>query len=85
MKRVIAQLIGGFFVVFGLIGILSPIPFGLFFLVIGFLLLIPTSPLAVKIIKNNRRRFRFFNNLMDKVTHKLPYPYRAILRETAVD
>lgn len=82
MIRLIMITIGLVLLIFGIIGVLTPIPFGLFFIILSFLFLIPTSPLALNSIRGLRRRSARFDGLVDQLSWRLPVPYRRILRRT---
>lgn len=76
----------GFILLFvGIIGVLTPIPFGLFFLILAMLFLIPTTPSVVKGVRHLRGRYPAFDSRMHALTRRLPYPYRRIFRRTEVD
>lgn len=84
MGRWAARLIGGVFTFFGLLGMLTPIPFGLIFFVIGLFFLIPTTPVVARYVRGARRKISLFDRSMTAVTTRMPYPYRRILRETEI-
>lgn len=84
MKKWIARFIGSAFVLFGFVGMLTPIPFGLIFFIIGLMFLIPTTPSAARLVKRVRGKSRLFDRSMQGMTNRLPYPYRRILRETEI-
>ncbi len=84
MARIAGMILGFICLFFGIIGMLTPIPFGVFFLVLSFLLLIPTTPGAARIIKRLRHRSVRFDRMMAAVIRRLPLPYRRILRQTDV-
>lgn len=79
------MIFGYLFLVVGVIGLLTPIPFGVVFLALSLLLLIPTSPAAAARMMRLRRRLPRFNRFLLKVSRRLPSPYRRILRRTEVD
>ena len=85
MGRLIARALGILCLVIGVLGILTPIPFGIVFFTLACLFLIPTSPTAVRLIRGARRRSRRFDAAMSTVARKVPSPYRRILRETDLD
>lgn len=85
MIRLFFQGIGFILLFVGIIGVLTPIPFGLFFLILSMLFLIPTTPSVVKVVRHLRRRYPAFDARMDALTRRLPYPYRRVLRRTEVD
>jgi uncharacterized membrane protein YbaN (DUF454 family) len=85
MMRIVVRLVGFLFLALGVVGILTPIPFGVIFLMLSFLLLIPTTPQVARHIKSFRRWSPRFDRLMHRATTQLPAPYRRILRETAID
>lgn len=85
MIRLFFRGIGFILLFIGIIGVLTPIPFGLFFLILALLFLIPTTPSVVNGVRYLRRRYPWFDRRMDAVTCRLPYPYRRVLRRTEVD
>lgn len=84
MTRILCRIIGSAFCFIGLIGMLTPIPFGLIFFIIGLLFLIPSTPSAAKAVRWARRKVRVFDRVMSAATNRMPYPYRRVLRETEV-
>jgi membrane protein YdbS with pleckstrin-like domain len=67
------------------IGILvtpSPIPFGIVFIAIGFLLLVAVAPDMVRWL---RRRWRWFDRQMKKLEKKLPEWIAKQLRKSDVE
>ena len=84
MLRLIMIGLGFVFLLIGIVGILTPIPFGLIFLCLSFILLVPTVPGAAGAVQRVRRKSRAFDGAMAHVTNKAPMPYRRILRQTEV-
>lgn len=84
MMRILCRIIGLVLCLFGIIGMLTPIPLGILPFVLGLLFLIPTTPSAARVVRGARRKFRIFDRLMSATTNRLPYPYRRVLRETEV-
>lgn len=84
MMRILCRIIGGALCFIGVIGMLTPIPFGLILFVIGLLFLIPTTPSAVKAVQWARRKIGLFDRTMSAITNRMPYPYRRMLRETEI-
>ena len=85
MTRLISRIFGFFFCLIGLIGLLTPIPFGIVFFIIGLVILIPSTPSAAKPVRWARGKFSPFDRAMAAVTNKAPAPYRRILRQTETD
>ncbi len=85
MRRWLARLIGATLTFFGIIGMLTPIPFGLIFFIIGLLFLIPTTPVAADAVRWARRKIGLFDRAMHAATDRMPHPYRRILRQTEID
>lgn len=79
------MMLGFVCLVIGIIGILTPIPFGLIFLMLALLLLIPTTPGAARLVRRLRIRFGRFDRLMALAIRRSPAPYRRILRRTDID
>ncbi|WP_286830636.1 MULTISPECIES: hypothetical protein [Kordiimonas] len=85
MVRILCQLIGSVFCIFGIFGMLTPIPFGLIFFMIGLLFLIPTTPWVTRLVRRTREKFATFDRAMDAVTRRAPAPYRRVLQRTEID
>jgi hypothetical protein len=85
MMRLALMVVGWLFLVLGIIGALTPIPFGLVFLALAMLLLIPTTPAAAPIVRRLRMRSSRFDRLMTAVIRRTPAPYRRILRRTDIE
>lgn len=85
MIRLFIQGIGFILLFVGIIGVLTPVPFGLFFLILAMLFLIPTTPSVVRGVRHLRRRYPAFDTRMAAITRRLPYPYRRVFRSTEVD
>ena len=85
MVRLISQIIGYFFLLLGVIGIIFPfLPIGLVCTVIGLMILIPTSPRLVRFIKNWRRKSYRVEKVFHGMTRRAPMPYRRVLRQTEI-
>lgn len=82
LARFLAQVIGFSLLVIGVIGILTPIPFGLIFLVAALVVLIPTSPRTVRAVQGLRGRSSAADRAMYALTSRTPMPYRRLLRRT---
>lgn len=76
------RLLGAIFLVLGIIGILTPIPFGIVFLLLAMLCILPTTPSAARFIRRWRMRSPRIDRLLGDLTLRLPMPYRRILRKT---
>ncbi len=84
MMRILCRIIGFVLCLFGLIGMLTPIPLGIIPFILGLLFLVPTTPSAARAVRWARRKIRIFDRVMSAATNRLPYPYRRVLRETEV-
>lgn len=84
MTRLLCRIIGSALCFFGLIGMLTPIPFGLILFIIGMMFLIPSTPSAASAVRWARRKIRLFDRVMSAATNRMPYPYRRVLRETEI-
>lgn len=85
MTRIIMMIIGYCCVALGVVGMLTPIPLGLFFFVLSLMFLIPTSPRLVAGLQKLRRKSARFDRMMSSLSRRLPSPYRRLLRQTDVD
>ena len=84
LLKIILRTIGFVFLATGIVGILTPIPFGFVFIIIALIFLIPTTPAAVTWVKILRRRSSRFDRAMQGLSCRLPFPFRRILRRTEV-
>ncbi len=57
MKKFIRYFLGGFFIIIGIVGLFLPILQGIFFLILGLLILAPESKTVQKILKQLRKKF----------------------------
>ena len=68
MIRILCRIVGSAFCFIGIIGMLTPIPFGLIFFVIGLLFLIPTTPSVARAVRGARARSGLFDRAMHAAT-----------------
>lgn len=85
MVRFVTKALGWVLLVIGVVGILTPIPFGIFFLMLSMLLLIPTTPGMARFVQRMRRKSPKLDRSMEAVIRRAPAPYRRVLRQTDVD
>lgn len=85
MAKYLCRIIGSALCFFGIIGMLTPIPFGLILFIIGLMFLIPSTPAAAGLVRKARKNIGIFDRAMAFATEKSPHPYRRILRTTEVD
>lgn len=85
MMRLLCRVVGGALCFIGIIGMLTPIPFGLIFFVIGLIFLIPSTPSVARGVRWTRSRIGVFDRAMDMATRVAPAPYRRVLRRTEID
>jgi hypothetical protein len=62
--------------------LLTPIPFGLVFLALSIVILVPTVPGFARIIQRLRSHFNLLDTGLHELTKRAPMPYRRILRQT---
>jgi len=82
--KIVLRIIGLALLAIGVVGILTPIPFGFVFIILALICLIPTTPAAVTLIKFLRRRSNRLDRAIDGVSYRLPFPFRRILRRTEI-
>ncbi len=85
MIRVTIMVLGYICLAIGFVGILTPIPLGLVFFVLALLMLIPTSPLVVRLIQKVRKKSPRFDRMLEGIARRLPSPYRRILKTTDLE
>lgn len=69
-------------ILFGLVWTISPIPFGIVFLFLGFLLLLSAAPGEIRWL---RKRWRWFDRLMHGLEKRMPHWIAKRLRDTDYD
>ena len=84
MARLALRGLGSVILLLGVIGVLTPIPFGIVFIVIAMLLLIPTTPSFTRMVRRMRVRSSRFDRVMEAAIRRTPAPYRRILRQTDI-
>jgi|GEM_PF-4499061 len=78
-------LVGVFAVVLIIIGAITavmPIPFGIIFMIIGFILLGVVAPPVRPALRNARRRWGWLDDRLDEAQEKLPESIASPLRES---
>ena len=75
-------LVGFIFLVFGLIALLSPIPFGFIFVALGLIMLIIAAPPVRRWLKRLRKRWPWLNRQLSQAQEKLPETIAEPLRES---
>jgi len=85
MLRFSIKVLGYLFLLLGIVGLLTPIPFGIVFTILAILLLVPTSPGSARVIRYLRRKSRRLDRVMTLIIRRAPAPYRRILRQTDID
>ena len=85
MARFALQTLGALCLILGIIGMLTPIPFGIIFLALSMMILIPTTPGVARVVQRMRRKSSRFDRMMAAAIRRAPAPYRRILRQTDVD
>ena len=84
LLKIVLRTIGLVLLAIGMVGILTPIPFGFVFIIVALIFLIPTTPVAVTWVKILRRRSSHFDQAMQGLSYRLPFPFRRILRRTEI-
>ena len=82
MTRLFWLALGWAFLFLGILLMILPIPFGLVFLMLAFVVLVPLSPWFVRRMRGMRARFRLVNSAFSGLTRRVPVPYRRVLRAT---
>ncbi len=85
MRRILVLIAGYICLVFGIAGLLTPIPVGIIFTVLAALLLIPTSPRAARALRYLRTRSSRIDRKVADIARRVPSPYRRILQKTEVE
>lgn len=80
--RFVFMVLGLVFFIIGVVGILTPIPFGIIFLSLSIVFLVPTVPAFARLVRSMRSRSTLLNRGLGGITRRAPMPYRRILRQT---
>ncbi len=84
MVRILCQIIGGLLCFIGIIGMLTPIPFGIILFIFGLMFLVPSSPTAANAVRWARGKLPVFDTVMHAATRRAPTPYKRVLRQTEI-
>ena len=71
-----------FLILIGIIAAVSPIPFGIVMISLGFIMLGIVAPPVRPLLKSLRRRWGWFDKQLDKAQETLPDPIADPLRES---
>jgi len=82
MTRILCRILGSALAFIGVLGMLTPIPFGLIVFVIGLMFLIPSTPSSARAVRWARVKVGLFDRMMQAITDRAPIPYKRILRQT---
>ena len=82
MIRLFFLVLGFFFVLFGIIGIVSPIPFGFLFLAIGLGMMLGVSPGLRSQLRKFRARHPNFDRKLHAVEERLPSWFAIHLKKS---
>ncbi|MCQ8184309.1 hypothetical protein [Parvularcula maris] len=70
--RIIGTVVGGALFLIGIPLLISPIPLGALLLFVATIILVASNPLAAKLLKAARKRFRWLNRFFRKAEKVLP-------------
>ncbi len=85
IARLLTSLLGVFFVVYGVIAALSPLPLGVPLVVLGLLMIALANPAARPLIRRMRAKWRWFNRLVELVGARSPEKFKDVIKETDPD
>ncbi len=85
VAKILCRITGSALCLVGILGMLTPIPFGLILFIIGLMFLIPSTPSAARTVRWGRKKVPLFDTAMHAATRRAPTPYRRVLRETEID
>lgn len=82
MLKIIYKIIGGIFLLAGLIMFPLPLPFGLIFIVLGSFILIGSSSHFAGLLRKCRGKYPNFNRIFSRMANKMPKTIRRQLAKT---
>ncbi|MEQ1932160.1 MAG: hypothetical protein ABL957_16730 [Parvularculaceae bacterium] len=82
LSRLTTSLAGVLLLVYGVIAGLSPLPAGVFFVVLGFLMIAAANPSARPAVRRLRRRWPWFNAIVKALGKRGPRTIKGVVLET---
>lgn len=82
LSRLATSLIGVVLLVYGVIAGLSPLPAGVFFVALGFLMIAAANPAARPAVRRLRRRWPWFNTIVKTLGKSGTEHLTAVIRDT---
>lgn len=83
LARLAASLAGAVLVLYGAVAAVSPLPVGLPLLVLGLIIIAAANPAARPLVRNLRRRWRWFDSLVAAIGKGAPQRVKSVIEETA--
>jgi len=83
ISRALASFVGAVLFLYGVVAAISPLPFGLPLMVLGFLIFAGANPFARPLLRRIRQRWRWFDVLVRQVGKKSSGRFRDVMEDTA--
>jgi len=82
IARLITTLIGILLIVYGVIAAISPLPLGVPLIILGLLMIALAIPAARPLIRRMRRKWRWFDKLVETLGERSPEDIKELIEET---
>ena len=85
IARILTTLAGIALIVYGAIAAISPLPLGVPLIILGFLMIALANPAARPLVRRMRRKWRWFDKLVEALGKRSPEDIKEVIEETDPD
>ncbi|GAB4529627.1 MAG: hypothetical protein Kow00133_18410 [Amphiplicatus sp.] len=82
LARLATSVLGAAFILYGIAAAVSPLPAGVVLIVVGLLMIALANPAARPLIRAMRRRWRWFDRLVEAAGKRAPERVKSVVEET---
>ncbi|MBB5520072.1 hypothetical protein [Amphiplicatus metriothermophilus] len=82
LARLLTSLTGAVLIVYGIVAAVSPLPAGVVLIGVGLLMIALANPAARPLIRALRRRWRWFDRLVEMAGKRAPKNVKSVVEET---
>lgn len=82
LARIAASAIGVILILYGIVAAVSPLPFGVILIIVGFLMIAGANPAARPIIRRMREKWKWFDAIVDALGPRTSGTLHDVIEET---
>lgn len=85
LARLATSILGAALILYGIVAAITPLPAGIVLIVVGLLMIALANPAARPLIRAMRRRWRWFDRLVEMAGKRAPERVKSVVEETDPD